>query len=428
MTLHDDPRRFLLHLFESAIRAVQPATCLRQHLPPPPEGRLVILAAGKAAASMAAAAEAFYTARWPGTLIEGIVITRYGHTCPTNYVTVHEAAHPYPDAAGTKASEALLALAHSLTSKDLALVLLSGGASALLTLPPETVSLAEKQALTKSLLASGAPIGDVNCVRAHLSRIKGGRLAEAIYPAQAHTLAISDVAGNRASVIASGPTVPLQTTRQDALDVIRHYQVAASPGILKHLETERPAQDKDHPCFTDAPYTIIATGSQALAAAAALAREAGCEVSIVGDELEGTTGELALTHARMARSHTNPGVPRLILSGGEASVALGNTYGKGGPNQEFALALALELDGERNIHALSCDTDGIDGGSGDAADPAGAFVSSRTLARAAALGLDPRDALNAHDSGSFFALLGDLITTGPTLTNVNDFRAILVSA
>ena len=428
MTLHDDPRRFLMHLFDAAIRAVQPETCLPSHLPAPPKGRLVILAAGKAAASMSAAAEDFYQSRWPGTKIEGIAVTRYGHTCPTKHVIVHEAGHPYPDAAGTKASAEILALAQSLGSNDMALVLLSGGASALLSLPPEGVTIDEKQTLTRSLLASGAPIADVNCVRSHMSRIKGGRLAEAVFPAQLRTLAISDVAGNHASVIASGPTAVAQTDRTDALDIIQRYNMAASDNILRHIQTAPPPPAKTDPCFESARFTVIATGSQALSAAAALAREAGCEVSIVGDELEGPAGDLAVAHARMARSHTNPGVPRLILSGGEATVTLGSAHGKGGPNQEFALALALELHGERNIHALSCDTDGIDGGSGDAEDPAGAFISSRTLRRAKSLGLDPQDALAAHDSGTFFGALGDLVTIGPTLTNVNDFRAILVSA
>jgi glycerate 2-kinase len=428
MTLHDDPRRFLMSLFDAAIRAVQPATCLPTHLPPPPKGRLVILAAGKAAASMAAAAETFYQTRWPGTTVDGIAITRYGHTCPTLRVKVLEAGHPFPDAAGKEASEELLSLAKSLEADDMALVLLSGGASALLSLPPEEIDLNEKQKLTKSLLASGAPIADVNCVRSHLSRIKGGRLAEAVYPAQLHTLAISDVAGNHPSVIASGPTVPAQTDRTDALDVLERYKVTASENILRHIQTAPPSPAEDAPCFANARFTIIATGSQALSAAAALAREAGCEVSIVGDELEGSAHDLAIAHARMARSHTNPGVPRLILSGGEATVMLSENHGKGGPNQEFALALALELHGERNIHALSCDTDGIDGGSGDANDPAGAFISSRTLTRASGLKINPEKSLISNDSGTFFAALGDLVTTGPTLTNVNDFRAILISA
>lgn len=428
MTLHDDPRRFLLHLFEAALRAVQPSVCLTAHLPAPPKGRLVIMAAGKAAASMAAAAEDFYEGRWPGTSIEGIAVTRYGHTCPTRHVQVIEAAHPVPDHAGTQASRAMLSLANSLQEDDLALVLLSGGASALLTLPPDGVTLEEKQTLTRNLLASGAPIADVNCVRRHLSRIKGGRLAAAVYPARLVTLAISDVAGNDPSVIASGPTAPSHTSAKDALRVIQRYRVPVSEHILEAIQASGSLPAPDAPCFEKSTYTIVATGSDALAAAAALAREGGCEVSIVGDELEGDAKALANAHARMARSHTNPGVPRVILSGGEATVTLGKSHGRGGPNQEFALALALELNGEQHVHALACDTDGIDGGSGSANDPAGAFISSRTLKRAEAMHLNPEDALATHDSGSFFQTLGDLVTTGPTLTNVNDFRAILVSA
>jgi glycerate 2-kinase len=428
MTLHEDPRRFLLNLFEAAVRAVQPAACLRKHLPAPPKGRLVILAAGKAAAAMAAEAEAFYEERWPGTEIEGIAITRYGHTIPTNHVAVHEAGHPFPDGAGENASRGMLSLANSLREEDLAVVLLSGGASALLSLPPTGVKIEEKQKLTRALLSTGAPIADINCVRRHLSCIKGGRLAEAIYPARSITLAISDVAGNEPSVIASGPTVPAHTTALDALSIIERFRVPIAEPIIECFKQNLALPAPDAPCFDRANFRIIATGSHALSAAAALAREAGCEVSIVGDELEASALELATSHARMARSHTNPGVPRIILSGGEATVALGKTHGAGGPNQEFALALALELQGERNVHALACDTDGIDGGSGAASDPAGAVISSRTLSRAKRLGLDAEMALAGHDAGTFFQTLGDLITTGPTLTNVNDFRAILVSA
>lgn len=428
MTLHEDPRRFLLNLFEAAVRAAQPAACLRKHLPAPPEGRLVILAAGKAAAAMAAEAEAFYEERWPGTEVEAIAITRYGHTVPTNHIAVHEAGHPYPDGAGENASRGMLSLANSLREEDLAVVLLSGGASALLSLPPDGIKIEEKQKLTRTLLATGAPIADINCVRRHLSCVKGGRLAEAIYPAPSITLAISDVAGNDPSVIASGPTVPARTTALDALNIIERFRVPISEPIIQCFEQNQPLPAADAPCFEHAEFRIIATGSHALSAAAALAREAGCEVSIVGDELEASALDLAASHARMARSHTNPGVPRIILSGGEATVALGKDHGAGGPNQEFALALALELQGERNVHALACDTDGIDGGSGAASDPAGAVISSRTLSRAKRLGLDAEVALAGHDAGTFFHTLGDLITTGPTLTNVNDFRAILVSA
>lgn len=428
MTLHDDPRRFLLHLFDAAVRAVQPAARLAPHLPPPPKGRLVILAAGKAAASMAAAAENFYDTRWPGTKIEGIAVTRYGHTCPTQHVKIREAGHPFPDATGTQASTDFLALAGPLGQDDLALVLLSGGASALLTLPLPGISIDEKQALTRQLLASGAPIAEVNCVRSHLSRLKGGRLAQAIYPAPMLTLAISDVASNDPTIIGSGPTVPTTTTPADAMQVIDRYGVSTTDNLIQHLKTATPSPPKTDRCFEAHRFVIVASGSHALAAAATLAREAGCEVTIVGDQLEDDATTLAASHARMACSHTNPGATRLILSGGEATVSLGEKYGAGGPNQEFALALALQLDGNKLIHALACDTDGIDGGSGSASDPAGAIISPRTLERAATLELDPEMALKNHDTGAFFAHLDDLVTTGPTRTNVNDFRAILISA
>ena len=427
MALHDDPRRFLQHLFDAAVRAVQPATCLSRHLPAPPKGRLVILAAGKAAASMAAAAEEFYDDRWPNTKIEGMAVTRYGHTCSTQHVKVCEAGHPFPDAAGTQAATDFLALANSLGPDDFGFVLLSGGASALLALPLSGVSIEEKQSLTRQLLASGAPIAEVNCVRSHLSRVKGGRLAEAIYPAPMLTLAISDVAGNDPAVIGSGPTVPTTTTPEDALRVIQRYAVTTTQNLIHCLETAPPPPASTDPCFEARRFSIVASGSQALAAAATLAREAGCDVTIVGDELEGDAQALATSHARMAKAPTNPGVPRLILSGGEATVTLGKSSGAGGPNQEFALALALQLQSERNIYALACDTDGIDGGSGGADDPAGAFISPTTLHRAAALGLDPEIALKNHDAGTFFDKLDDLVTTGPTRTNVNDFRAILIS-
>ncbi len=427
MALRDDPERFLYSLFEAAVRAVQPKTCLSRHLPAPPKGRLVVLAAGKAAASMAAATEEFYNTRWPGTQIDGLAITRYGHACPTNHIQVCEAGHPFPDAAGMQASEVFLTLARSLKADDLALVLLSGGASALLTLPLPGISIEEKHALTRQLLASGAPIAEVNYVRSHLSQLKGGRLAQAIYPAPMLTLAISDVTGNNPAVIGSGPTVPSTTTPAAALHIIERYAVATSTNLIHQLKTTASPPAGSAPCFEAHRYVIAASGSHALTAAATLAREAGCEVTILGDQLEGDAQALAAGHARMARSHTNSGATRAILSGGEATVTLGEKYGTGGPNQEFSLALALQLQGDRHIHALACDTDGIDGGTGGLGDPAGAIISPHTLSRAATLGLDPEEALKNHDAGPFFASLGDLVTIGPTRTNVNDFRAILIT-
>lgn len=427
MPLHDDPRGFLLKLFDAAVRAAQPETCLPPHLPAPPPGRLVILAAGKAAAAMAATAENYYSENWPETKIEGIALTRYGHTCPTRFVEVMEAGHPVPDEAGVIASRAILELAHSLTENDLGLVLLSGGASALLTLPVRGMSLGEKQDLTRELLGSGAPIDEINTVRRHFSQIKGGRLAAAIYPARCVTCAISDVTGDRPDVIASGPTVSGITSSVRVTRILERNGIRITPQLELAMKSSVKGPLHDAPCFDRADYSIIATGAKSLSAAAAIAREAGCEVSIIGDRVEGDAVAIADSHARMARSHTNPGVPRVILSGGEATVQLGETYGVGGPNQHFALALALALNGERNVHAVACDTDGIDGGSGRSDDPAGAVISSRTLERAAKLRLDPEACLAACDSGTLFEKLGDLVCTGPTLTNVNDFRAILIS-
>lgn len=425
---HSAERRLLLSLFEEAMRSALPETCLAPHLPPAPAGRLVIFAIGKAAASMAAAAEAHYAQTAPAARIEGIALTRYGHGRPTRYVEVVEAAHPVPDAAGVAASGRLLALAATLKPDDLALVLLSGGGSALAVLPVEGVSLADKQALTRALLASGAPISEMNCVRKHLSRIKGGRLAAAIHPARMVTLAVSDVAGDDPSVIASGPTVPDPTTRDEALAILDRYRIEVPPHLRAALLAASESPKPGDGIFHAARYDIVASGARALDAAAKMLATQGYEVTDLGDRIEGEAHEVARDHARQALAAKARGHRVAILSGGETGVTFSQKAegGSGGRNQEYALALALALGGVAGISAIAGDTDGIDGGSGSADDPAGALVLPDTLARARTLGVDPLLSLKSHDSGGFFAALGDLVVTGPSYTNVNDFRAILV--
>lgn len=410
-------------LYAAAVRAASPAATLPAHLPPRPKGRLVIIAIGKAAASMAAAAEAHYD----NQALEGIALTRHGHACPTERVEVIEAGHPVPDAAGVAASTRIMELAATLGADDLALVLISGGGSALATLPIEGVSLADKQALTRALLASGAPIQDINIVRKHLSRIKGGRLAAAIAPAQLLTLAISDVAGDDPAVIASGPTVPDTSTKPDALALLARWKVPVPQALADAFARAPESIKPDDACFNRATYKLIASGSGALEAAAKRAAAQGYEVLNLGDRIEGEAREVARAHAKIALAAKTEGRKLAILSGGEVAVTFaGGSHGQGGPNQEYALALAIALNGTSGIVALAGDTDGIDGGNGAADDPAGAMIFSDTLARAATLRLDPQTALEQHDSGGFFATLGNLVKTGPSFTNVNDFRVILV--
>ena len=425
----------LTRLYNAAVRDALPETCLPPHLPAPPapdEGRLVIFAIGKAAAAMAAVTEDYYDRLFPGTHIEGLALTRHGHALPTRHVEVLEGGHPVPDAAGEAASKRLLRLAEWAGPEDLALVLLSGGGSALTVQPMPGLTLADEIYLTKALLASGKPIGDINCVRKHISRIKGGRLAGAIHPARSLTLAISDVAGDNPSTIASGPTVPDTTSRQRVMAVLD----ALSPPIPQALrdiiealpETPKPGAD----IFAHARYKLIASGTASLGAAAAVARAAGYEPLPLGDGLEGEAIHLAERHAERALNARAKGEKLAIISGGEAAVTFTGTgpgaKARGGPNQEYALALAIALNGAEGISALAADTDGIDGGTGAACDPAGAFVMPDTLKRASERGLDAKAALERHDSGTFFAELDDLLKTGPSYTNVNDFRAILVES
>jgi hydroxypyruvate reductase len=422
----DPPRALLRKLFDTALRAADPATKVPPHLPPPPKGRTVVVGAGKAAAAMAKAVED----HWQGPL-SGLVITRYGHGVPCRHIEVVEASHPVPDDAGTKAAARILDSVRGLSENDLVLFLASGGGSALMALPAPGLTLEDKRAVTRALLRSGATIGEINCLRKHLSAIKGGRLAAAAAPAPIVTLAISDVPGDDPAVIASGPTVADPSTFAQARAILAKYAIAPPPAVAAHLaaaaeETPKPGD----PRLAQSRYVMIATPQDALVAAAEAARSLGFTPLVLGDAIEGEAREVALVHAGIARQAAAGrliagdkalALPAILLSGGETTVTVrGN--GRGGRNAEFLLALAVALDGHPAIHALACDTDGIDG----TEDNAGALYGPDTAARAAALALDLRARLADNDGYGAFEALGDLIVTGPTRTNVNDFRAILV--
>lgn len=407
----------LRRMFEAAVEVARPSVCLPPFLPAPPPGRTLVIGAGKAAAAMARAVED----HWQGPL-SGLVVTRYGHSVPTRRIAVAEAAHPVPDAAGENAAGRMIELLQGLGPDDLVLCLISGGGSALLARPAPGITLAEKQALTGDLLRSGAAIGEINCVRKHLSAVKGGRLAALAAPARLVTLAISDVPGDDPSVIASGPTVADPTTLDEARAVLAKYGIAPSPAIAARLNDPASETPKALP---GSEYHLIATPQRSLEAAALVAARAGYYPLLLGDCLEGEAREMAKVMAgivKSIRTHQQPvPSPAVILSGGEATVTL-RGQGKGGPNAEFALALALALKNCAGVAAIACDTDGIDGSE----DNAGAIIAPDTLERAKALGLSPESYLSDNDSYGFFKALGDLVEIGPTLTNVNDFRAILV--
>ena len=416
-----DVRKFLQGLFEAAIAAADPAIGVPGQLPAAPLGRTLVVGAGKAAAAMARAVED----HWPGEL-SGLVVTRYGHGVPCARIEVVEAAHPVPDEAGRAAAGRILAAVRGLTSDDLVLVLVSGGGSALLALPFEGITLADKQQINRALLKSGAGIEEMNCVRKHLSAIKGGRLAAAAYPARVLTLVISDVPGDDPAVVASGPTVADDTTCEDALAILAKYRIAVPPNVQAVLEsgvgeTPKTGDLRLAHCET----RVIATAQASLAAAAEAARAAGVDALVLGDAIEGEAREVAKAMAGMAKSCARHGVPArppcVLLSGGETTVTV-RGQGRGGRNAEFLLALAVALDGAPGIHALAGDTDGIDG----TEDNAGALLTAATLARARAAGIDARARLADNDGHGFFAALGDLVVTGPTRTNVNDFRAIYI--
>jgi glycerate 2-kinase len=416
-----EPVRLLREMFDAAVAAAQPAEVVPRHLPVAPGGRTVVVGAGKASAAMARAVEE----AWPGPL-EGLVVTRYGHAVACHRIEIVEAAHPVPDAAGRDAAQRILQLVTGLGEDDLVLALISGGGSALSTLPAAGLTLEDKQAINGALLRSGASIDEINCVRKHLSAIKGGRLAAAAHPARLMALLISDVPGDDPSVIASGPTVADPTTFADAQAVLAKYGIAEPEAALAHLrsgaeETPKPGD----PRLARAETILVARPQRSLEAAAEVARRAGVMPVILGDAIEGEAREVAKVMAGIAaqvRRHGQPAAPpAVLLSGGETTVTV-RGHGRGGRNAEFLLALAIALDGAPGTHAIACDTDGVDGSE----DNAGAILTDGTLARAAGLGLDAKARLADNDGYGFFAELGDLVVTGPTLTNVNDFRAVLI--
>ena len=414
-------------IFDAVVAAAHPADILAPHLPKAPAGRVIILGAGKAGASMAAAAVAFYRSKGvEDARLVGIAVARDGYGCDAGPIAVVEAGHPLPNAAGLDATRTVLELARSAGPDDLVLALISGGGSANWLLPRGDITLADKQAVTKALLRSGAGIGEINCVRKHLSEIKGGRLAVACGDARLVTLAISDVPGDDPSVIASGPTVPDPTTLQDALEIVRRRGIALPENCRRVLEDAASETPKPGDAvFAGRPYTIVSTPASAIAAGVAAAEALGYAVQMLGTDLEGEARDVAREHAALALDAKRRGERVAIISGGELTVTISGE-GRGGPNQEYALALALALDGEPGIAALSADTDGTDGGTGLATDPAGAFAGPETLAQARAAGIDPAAALKDNDSTGFFTAIGGLFVPGPTLTNVNDCRVILV--
>jgi hydroxypyruvate reductase len=417
----DAPRELLTRLFAAAVNSAQPGHCIPRFLPEPPKGRTIVIGAGKASAAMAQALER----NWPGPL-EGLVVTRYGYAVPCERIEIVEAAHPLPDAAGRVAAGRLLARVQGLSADDMVICLISGGGSALMPLPGEGVSLEDKQAINRALLQSGATISEMNCVRRHLSAIKGGRLAAACHPARVVNLLISDVPGDNPMDIASGPTVADPTTCADALEIIRRYRIALPEGARQLLEsgageTLKPGDPRLETVITH----LIATPQRALEAAAQVAQQAGITPLILGDSIEGEARDVGKVMAGIAlqvRNHDQPfAAPCVLLSGGETTVTV-RGKGRGGRNVEFLLSLVLGLRGAPGVYALAGDTDGVDGQD----EIAGAIATPDTLARAWAMGVRPLDSLDNNDGHGFFGMLGDSLVIGPTLTNVNDFRAILI--
>ncbi len=416
-----DAPALLRRMFDAAVAAALPEHCLPSRLPAPGRGRTIVVGAGKASAAMAASLER----HWQGDLT-GLVVTRYGHAVPCRSIEIVEAAHPVPDAAGRAAAQRILGLMQGLSADDLVICLISGGGSSLLALPAPGITLDDKQAVNRALLQSGANIGEMNCVRKHLSAIKGGRLAVAAHPARVVSLLISDVPGDDPAVIASGPTVADPTTFEDARAVLAKYAIQAPASVVAHLqraEDETPKPGDARLAHTET--VLVSRPQDALLAAAAVARAAGVAPLILGDSIEGEAREVATVMAGIARQvirHGQPSAaPCVLLSGGETTVTV-RGQGRGGRNAEFALALALALDGHPNVWALAADTDGVDG----TQDNAGCIVCPDAIERALALGLRPKHMLRDNDGYGFFAAVDALVTTGPTLTNVNDFRAILV--
>jgi glycerate 2-kinase len=422
MPLPIEPRQLLLQMFNAAIGAAQPAHCLPDHLPMPPRGRLVVIGAGKASAEMARVVEG----HWPGPL-SGLVVTRYGYSVPCERIEIAEAAHPVPDKAGVAAANRILDLVNNLTPDDTVLCLISGGGSALMPLPLEGITLEDKQAVSRALLKSGATIGEMNCVRRHLSAIKGGRMAAACHPAKVVSLLISDVPGDRPCDIASGPTVGDPTSCADALAIVRRYGIELQVNVRAVLESGQGESVKpDDRRLAGSEAHIVAAPQMALEAAAKVAQAAGLRAYILGDSIEGEARDVGKIMAAMARQvavHGQPfEAPCVLISGGETTVTVRGA-GRGGRNVEFLLSLGIALDGLGGVHALAGDTDGVDGQE----EIAGAYLAPDSLARAWSKGIRPRDSLDANDGHGFFSALGDSIVTGPTRTNVNDFRAILIT-
>jgi Putative glycerate kinase len=417
----ENPQRFLRQLFDRAVEVADPMRSLAGFLPPKPPGRVIVVGAGKASARMAEAVEATWGP------CDGLVITRYGYGRPCHGIKIVEAAHPVPDEAGLRATTRMLELLAGAQEGDFVLALISGGASALLVQPVDGVTLAEKQAVNAALLASGAPIDRMNTLRKHLSRVKGGQLAAAAYPARMMALMISDVPGDDPAFIGSGPTVGDRSSRQDAIDVLNRWNVEVPDSVWRALDKPTGVVPPEDHRLSRVENVIYAAPKQSLQAAAKLAQQAGCAVRLLGDNLEGEARDVAAAQAEQAlavKASLKPGDPPvLLLSGGELTVTR-RGQGTGGPNAEFCLALAIGLAGAEGIHALACDTDGVDG----AAEVAGAIVGPDTLNLARSAGLDASCALAENDAHSFFRAIDRQVVTGPTLTNVNDFRAILVTA
>jgi hydroxypyruvate reductase len=417
-----EAKELLTAMFEAAIAAAQPDKCVPPHLPPAPGGRLLVIGAGKASAAMARAVER----SWPGRL-EGLVVTRYGYAVPCERIEIVEAAHPVPDAAGERAAARMLEMVRGLSPDDTVLCLMSGGGSSLLPLPLPGITLEDKQLVNRALLASGASISEMNCVRRHLSGIKGGRLAAACHPARVVTLLISDVPGDQPFDIASGPTVADPSTCADALDIVRRYRIALPPHVREVLESGAGESVKPgDPRLAGHEVRFVATPQMALEAAARVAEEAGFAAHILGDSLEGEAREAGKLMAGMALQVARRGqpfaAPCVLLSGGETTVTVRGD-GRGGRNVEFLLAAAIALRGEPGVHGLAGDTDGVDG----VEEIAGACFSPDTLARAFEREMRPMQSLDRNDGHGFFQALGDSVVTGPTLTNVNDFRALLIT-
>ena len=420
-TKYQGGRALLLRMFEAAVASAQPRSCIPLHLPDAPIGRLIVVGAGKASAAMARAVED----NWTGPL-SGLVVTRYGYSVPCDRIEIVEAAHPIPDAAGMRAAERILETVQGLHENDLVLCLISGGGSSLLALPAAGLTLEIKQAVNRALLMSGATISEMNCVRRHLSAIKGGRLAAACHPARVLTLLISDVPGDRPIDIASGPTVGDPTTSADALAILRRYAIDVPLPVRELLDSGRGESVKPGDArLARSAVRMIATPQMALEAAAEVARAAGVEAYILGDAIEGEAREVGKVFAAMARQVAERGqpfrAPCVLLSGGETTVTV-RGHGRGGRNVEFLLSLATALNDHPRIHALAADTDGVDGQE----EIAGGYMGPDSLARAWSLGLNPTDMLSNNDAHSLFSAVGDSVITGPTMTNVNDFRAIFI--